>query len=142
MTPPRYPFTVSRGNENTIIAMDFGKGHIRTWEMQEDMLLALGMMCEEGDKEAKETLLSVETIPPLPQVFCVMEGDFDDVILVKYYAYRVEDGPTGRMIVLYDVEGGGAPLLYLIDDQIEEFITLTKRNTQPEPHHERRSVQP
>lgn len=117
----RFPFLVQKDGDDALVVMDCGDGIMRARHMPQDLLAHLGRMCQ-ALREQAEPLLSEHEIPPFPGCVCLIRGRIAGVCEAAFCAHRSEAGAIERVIGIYDDGDRDAPVLVLIEEQIDDFI--------------------
>lgn len=128
MNPDRLPFTVELIDaDRAMIGMNCGHGVVRARTMPLRTLHDLGRLCRGMLAKAEEILLSELKIPSYPRFLSVVTGEVDGICHAKLGLHRLDNGTVEQTIAIYDEGDNEAPVLVLVEEQIEQFIEQALR---------------
>jgi hypothetical protein len=115
----RFSLLVERVGDQAMIAMDYG-GVVRARNLPNSTLRRIGDLVRDV-RDAVEMPANDE-VPFFPGYRSIVTGRIRGMCQATLGAHRLEDGTVERVIGLYDDEDESAPVILLIEEQIDEFI--------------------
>jgi hypothetical protein len=116
----RFPFSVERSGDLALILMDCG-GVIRARKMTAILLATIGELCRRLRDAAQEVMPDDTRIPDYPRFVKIADGEVSGVCHAIMGVCRV-DGRVELSIALYDDGDDSAPILLLVDEEIDDFV--------------------
>lgn len=118
----RFAFFVHRSDQDAVITMDLGGNVCRARSMPHELLEAIGSLCRSFQEAGRRIVREHEAdIPEFPGYAALCESSVAGACRATVGAHKL-DGVIELVITLYDEGDDEAPVLILIDDQIDEFI--------------------
>lgn len=122
----RFPFTVRRESATALITTEVRQGVFRSRHMSLDTLTLVGELCRQLQDAGREDMPDADDVPLFPGYVGLHEGDLIGVCHATVGFHRLDDGRVETVIALYDDGDRTAPVLMLVEEQIDEFIRQTK----------------
>lgn len=119
----RYPFSVDRFGDKAIVSMYIGRV-VRSRYMSLDLLQTVGELCRQLLKAGKEIKPEDDDVPSFSRFLVGPKGEITGVCHAKLGFHRL-NGKVETVIAIYDEGDDTAPVLILVEDQIDEFIRMT-----------------
>lgn len=123
MSANRFPFTVYRAGDDAVVTMNYD-GFVRARNMPAAFLTALVDVCTQIRCNVidvlKQDAEALSRLPAFPRCAQVASGDLGPC-LVRVTASLEVHGPEFTT-AFYDEGDDEAPVLILVDEQIEEFV--------------------
>src|SRR5688500_13490313 len=120
VSPKRFAYSVIKDGEDALVTMDCSDGMMRSRHMPAELLELIGQMFREL-KKAADVMLPDAEVPDFPGIRHLVDGVIEGVCLARIGAHR-RGGQVKRVLALYDEDDESAPVLLLIEEQIDEFI--------------------
>ena len=120
----RFPFVVKRTGDAAVIAMDCG-GVTRVRHMPCVLLKAVGDLCRFLQEEGERALKGECHVPEFPRYVRLVEGGIPGTCYATLGAHRL-GGRIESVVSLYDEGDESAPVLILVEQEIDEFIAQTE----------------
>ncbi len=125
MSAERFGFGVTKVDDQAIVHMDCGQGVVRARNMPAEFLETLMTVCVQVRDSiiavVKEDAERMDTIPSLPECACVGGGNVGPCD-VRVVVSKNEAGEPEFCTAFYDEGDETAPVLVLVDEQLQEFI--------------------
>lgn len=119
----RLEFGVQRDGEEALVTMDCGHGVIRARSMPSNVLSKLGEMCEALLSQAKTIMPSPDDAPEHPKYLRIASCSLLGICHATMGVHRTETGDIEKVIAFYDEGDDSAPVLVLVEEQIDEFLS-------------------